>query len=79
MGLFKNISNKIKSIKGKKRKWTVEKKPRIERKTNRTTKKKGKINRQPKKENTHTHRMQKIMRITCSLCFLLDLLEKISS
>ena len=42
MGLFKNISNKIKSIKGKKRKWTVEKKPRIERKTNRTTKKKEK-------------------------------------
>ena len=45
----------------------------------RTALQKGKINRQPKKENTHTHRMQKIMRITCSLCFLLDLLEKIST
>ena len=39
MGLFENIRNKIKSIKGKKRKWTVEKKPRIERKTNCTKKK----------------------------------------
>ena len=66
---FKHISNKIKSIKGQKKKMEHRKKKmRMKQKTNYTEKRKNKQTTTTKKNTkTRTHRMQNIMRITCAI------------